>query len=71
VVCPDDAKSLGGALMAMRSGLILPILLGSREAIEAAAREANEDISQIEIMDISDHKEAAAAAVALVHQYRV
>ena len=71
VVCPDDAKSLGGALMAMRSGLILPILLGSREAIEAAANEANEDISQIEIMDIVDHKQAAAAAVALVHQNRV
>jgi phosphate butyryltransferase len=71
VVCPDDTKSLGGALMAMHAGLILPILLGSREAIEAAANEANADIREIEIIDIADHKLAAATAVALVHQNRV
>ena len=33
VVCPDDANSLGGALLAMREGIITPILIGAADAI--------------------------------------
>lgn len=71
VVCPDDSKSLGGALMAMRARLIVPLLIGSRSAIQQAADEANEDIADIELIDIADHRQAAAKAVELANQHKV
>jgi len=71
VVCPDDSKSLAGALMAMRAQLIVPLLIGSRAAIELAAHEANEDIADIELLDIADHRQAAAKAVELANQQKV
>lgn len=71
VVCPDDAVSLSGAMLAMSEGLIYPVLIGSREKIQSAADKANLDISQLELLDIPDHKQAAAKAVELVHQQNV
>jgi len=71
VVCPDDAMSLAGAFLAMTEGLIKPILIGSRQKIQSAAEEAQLDISGIELIDIADHKLAAAKAVELVHQQKV
>jgi phosphotransacetylase/acyl dehydratase len=71
VVCPDDANSLGGALLSMRRGLIEPLLLGDRARIEAAARAAGVDISALVVEDLPDHGKAAARAVALVHEGRV
>ncbi|OWS70581.1 enoyl-CoA hydratase [Polynucleobacter aenigmaticus] len=71
VVCPDDAMSLAGAFLAMTEGLIKPILIGSRQKIQSAAEEAQLDISSIELIDIADHKLAAAKAVELVHQQKV
>jgi len=71
VVCPDDSASLAGTLMAMTEGLIIPILIGSRQKIQIAADEAGLDISTIELLDIADHKLAAAKAVELVHQKKV
>ncbi|MFZ4062872.1 MAG: bifunctional enoyl-CoA hydratase/phosphate acetyltransferase [Polynucleobacter sp.] len=71
VVCPDDATSLSGTILAMEEGLIIPILIGSRLQIQKAADEAQLDISQIELIDITDHKKAAAKAVELVHQQKV
>jgi len=71
VVCPDDSNSLKGTLLAMRSGLIIPILIGSKPKIEAAAKEANEDLALIQIIDINDHVAAAAKAVELVHSNQV
>jgi phosphate butyryltransferase len=70
VVCPDDATSLAGAILAKTEGLIVPILIGSRLQIDKAAKEAKLDISNIELIDITDHKLAAAKAVELVHQQR-
>lgn len=37
VVCPDDTNSLGGAVMAAKAGLIIPILCGPEKRILAAA----------------------------------
>lgn len=67
IVVPDDANSLGGALLAMREGLIEPILIGSREHMLRAADGLEEDISGLRIVDIADHGEAAKQAVAMIH----
>jgi len=68
IVCPDDANSLGGALLAHASGLIQPVLLGNRAKIEAAAVGINADISGFELVEIEGHRAAAARAVAMVHE---
>ncbi len=60
VVHPKDALSLCGALEARRMKLIEPVLIGPREKIMAAAREAGEDLSGIEIIAV-EHSHAAAA----------
>lgn len=71
VVCPDDAMSLSGTFLAMKEGLIKPILIGSRQQIQSAADEAQLDMTGIEVIDIAEHKQAAAKAVELVHQRKV
>ncbi len=71
VVCPDDSNSLKGTLLAMRAGLIIPILIGSKLKIEEAAKQAHEDLTLIQIIDIPDHVAAAAKAVELVHSNQV
>nr|WP_231970473.1 bifunctional enoyl-CoA hydratase/phosphate acetyltransferase [Polynucleobacter necessarius] len=71
VVCPDDANSLAGTLLAMNQGLINPILIGSQIAIQKAAQLGSIDISNMQLIDIADHKQAAAKAVELVHQKQV
>ena len=70
VAAPDDPNSLEGAVMAAREGLITPVLIGARGRIENAAKELNEDISSYELIDIEDESEAAARAVAMVHEGR-
>jgi phosphate butyryltransferase len=71
VVCPDDANSLGGAVMAAQAGLIIPILCGPEKRIQAAADKIGADISGYELIDTPDEGSAAAKAVALVHEGRV
>lgn len=66
VVCPEDANSLGGAILAAQEGIITPILIGDARKIEETARELNEDISAFEIMDTGSHK-AAETACGLVN----
>ncbi len=72
VVCPDDVRSLEGALLAAREGLIAPILIGHAAAIRAVAAEEGEDLAGVEVIDVPgpDH-EASARACALVHEGRV
>ena len=71
VVCPEDANSLCGVLLAMREGIIAPILIGKADAIRQTAAEMGEDLGSIEIMDVPDSDEAAAAkACALVREGR-
>lgn len=67
IVIPDDANSLGGALLSMREGLIEPILIGARDRILRAADSLEADISALQLIDIADHSEAAKRAVALVN----
>jgi phosphate butyryltransferase len=70
VVCPDDANSLGGALLAAKEGIITPILIGRRAAIEAAATAEGGDLSGLEIIDAEGDSNAAAIACKLVHEGR-
>lgn len=72
VVCPDDANSLGGALLAAREGIITPILIGRAQRIREVATQAGEDLAGIELIDVPGHDEAASAmACRLVHEGRV
>lgn len=71
VVCPDDANSLGGALLAARESIITPILIGNADAIAATAAQLGEDLSGFELIDVADDQAAAAKACALVHEGRV
>lgn len=66
VVHPCDALSLTGALEAARREIIVPILIGPRQKIEAAAVAAELSLDGIDIIDVPHSHAAAAAAVALV-----
>jgi phosphate butyryltransferase len=70
VVAPEEAKSLGGALLARRHTLIEPILIGDPDRISAAAEEIGADLSGIEIVALPENRLAAARAVALVREGR-
>lgn len=71
VVAPDDPNSLEGALKAAREGLIQPVLIGAGDRIRKAAETLKEDISGHELIDIENESEAAARAVAMVHEGKV
>lgn len=70
VVCPNEAKSLGGALLAAREGVISPILIGEAEAIRRAADEVGADLGGIEVIDVAGDAAAAELACRLVHDHR-
>jgi phosphotransacetylase/acyl dehydratase len=71
VVCPDDANSLGGAVLAAKEKLILPILIGNAALIHAAGAAMGADLSHYEILDIGGDLAAATEACRLVHENRV
>jgi len=70
VVCPDEANSLGGALLAAKESIIAPILIGNEAAIRKAAAELGADLTGIEVLGAPSDAAAAALACALVHQGR-
>ncbi|AXI49167.1 enoyl-CoA hydratase (plasmid) [Sulfitobacter sp. SK012] len=71
VVHPCDALSLQGALEAGDKGMIIPILIGPKAKIEAAAAEIERDLSGIEIVDVPHSHAAAEQAVALARAGKV
>jgi phosphotransacetylase/acyl dehydratase len=71
VVCPHDPNSLGGALLAAKRGLIMPILIGSAEKIKSVASHLGEDLDLFEIIDVDGDLKAAAVACQLVHEGKV
>ncbi len=71
VVHPCDALSLIGALDAAHQGMIVPVLVGPKATIDAAARAAGRSLDGIEILDAAHSHAAAAAAVALVRAGKV
>jgi phosphate butyryltransferase len=70
VVCPEEANSLGGALLAAKDSIIAPILIGNATAIRKAADEIGAELSGIEIIDVAGDMPAAERACALVHEGR-
>lgn len=71
VVCPHNKNSLGGALLAAKEGIIIPILLGDENKIRETAQEMGEDISQFEIITVpGSDQEVVIEACKLVHEGR-
>ena len=63
VVAPEEEKSLGGALLAKKKGIIKPILFGNRDLIMKVAADMEQSLDGIEIVDEVDHARAAQKAV--------
>ncbi|MAA97732.1 MAG: enoyl-CoA hydratase [Stappia sp.] len=70
VVCPTDPNSLGGAILAAREGLIVPILIGDPERINATAANMDADISGFGLLPAENDLAAATTACDLVHEGR-
>ena len=71
VVHPVDMVSLLGAIEAAREQLIVPVLIGPKAKIRAAAAQAQIDISSYELIS-TEHSEAAAIlAVAMARAGKV
>jgi phosphate butyryltransferase len=66
VAHPCDAAAIGAVAEASQAGLIVPILVGPRAKILAAAAIAGVDISGFRLVDAPHSDGAAAAAVQLV-----
>jgi phosphate acetyltransferase len=64
VAYPLSEVALLGAVDASRERLIVPVLLGPRQAIHTLARQARADLSSCEVVDVEDDRTAAAQAVA-------
>lgn len=71
VVHPCDPLSLNGALDGALQGMILPVLVGPRAKIQAAAKAAGRSLDDVEIVDTPHSHAAAATAVALVRAGKV
>ena len=65
IVHPCDAVSLRGAMEAARMRLIVPVLIGPAARIAAAAAQAGEDLTGIEIIATAHSHAAAEAACGL------
>ncbi|CAM4020231.1 bifunctional enoyl-CoA hydratase/phosphate acetyltransferase [Vreelandella rituensis] len=71
VVHPVDEVSIMGACESAEQGLIIPVLVGPRAKIEAAADAAEVDISNFELVDVPHSHAAAEKAVAMTREGHV
>jgi len=70
VAHPCEEGALKGAVDAAQLGLITPILVGPKQEIEATAKSAGLDLTNLEIIDTANSVDSARAAVALVREGR-
>ena len=71
VVCPHNKNSLGGAVLAAKEGIIIPILLGNEQKIREAAEKLGADISGMEIIEVpGSDQDVATYACKMVHEER-
>ena len=70
VAHPCDESSLSGAMDAAKLGLIVPILVGPKQKIEATAKKFGIDLGATEIVDAPYSHASAARAVELVREGR-
>jgi phosphotransacetylase len=68
VAHPCEESALSGAIEAANLGLIVPILVGPRDKIEATAKSAGVDISKYQIVDTPHSHASAAKAVELLRE---
>jgi phosphotransacetylase len=68
VAHPCEKSALSGAIEAANLGLIIPILVGPRDKIEATARSAGIDVSKYQIVDTPHSHASAAKAVELLRE---
>ena len=68
VAHPCELTALTGAMEAAELGLIKPILVGPIKKIDAVAKSAKIDLTNIDIVDSSHSHESAAKAVALIRE---
>ena len=68
VAHPCEATALSGAIEAASHGLIVPILVGPRTKVEAAARSVGVDISNFRVVDVPHSHGSATKAVELVRE---
>ncbi len=71
IVHPVDKLALQGAIDAAKDNLIIPILVGPKDKIMAAAKDANLDISHYELIDTHHSSESAEVAVKLAKEGKV
>jgi len=70
VAHPCEEGALKGAVDAAQVGLITPILVGPKQEIEATAKSAGLDLTNLEIIDTANSVDSAREAVALVREGR-
>jgi phosphate acetyltransferase len=68
VAHPCEESALAGAIEAATLGLIVPILVGPRDKIEAIAKSAKVDISAYELVDTPHSQASATKAVELLRE---
>jgi len=68
VAHPCELTALTGAMEAAELGLIKPILVGPIKKIDAVAKSAKIDLTNIDIVDSSHSHDSAAKAVALIRE---
>jgi phosphotransacetylase len=66
VVHPCEESALAGAVEAAKLGIIVPILVGPRNKIEATAKSAGIDLRDYQLVDTPHSNASAAKAVELV-----
>ncbi len=66
VVCPHSPEAMDGALVAMRRGLIRPILLGDPAKIRAVAEGLGLGLDGVQIIEAAEEEGAVRAGVELV-----
>jgi phosphate acetyltransferase len=70
VAYPCEETALRGPVEAAQAGIIAPVFVGPAITINALARKHHLDIATYEIVDVPSAQEAAATAVALIHEGR-
>jgi len=68
VVKAEDDAVLEGIRLAMEQKLITPVLIGGKNAIEAAAQKVGLNLPGVEIHDIADEKEAIKKAIEIIKE---
>jgi len=71
IVDPSDADTLATAAEAARQGMIVPILVGAKRGMEAAAVAAEVDLGAFEVVEAASASDAIAKAIDLAREGRV